>query len=68
MLLIKILEDNQINEITINQKNISYFRSVDTLSHGQCTFIKMTCGDEFVVIEPPFEQWQVDSYITPTDY
>ena len=68
MLLIKILENDQVKTVTINQKSVSYFRAIDKEGFETYTLIKMCCGDSFVVIDPPFEQWQVDAYITDQSY
>ena len=68
MIIIKILENEEKIEITINQKLISSFRPTEVENIGTCTLVRMSNRDEFVVVDPPFEQWQVDGYITDTDY
>jgi len=69
MLLVKVIENNLQKEIIINQKHISSFEPVDIDGiQTTCTRIRMSNGDSIDVISPPFEQWQVDAFITDQDY
>ena len=63
MLLVKVIENNLQKEIIINQKHIILIRV-----HVVCIRIRMSNGDSIDVISPPFEQWQVDAFITDQDY
>ena len=69
MLPVKIFENNSQKEIVINQKHISSFEPIDLPDFPhQCTKIRMSNGDEFHVVHPPFDQWQIDAYITDQNY
>ena len=68
LIIVKILENNEKKEIIINQKQISTFEPTEIPVIGICALMKMSNGDEFVVIDPPFDQWKNDAYIADPNY
>jgi len=67
MLSVTIVEDGKEIEIGVNQKHICSFRPIGPPEKLR-TEIRMSNGDIFEIIKPPYNQWQVDVYITDTNY
>ena len=68
MLYVKISDiNNQEKYITINQKQICSFAQI-TKNDTVLTEVRMSNGDIWHVIEPEYNQWFPDSFITDVNY
>jgi len=83
MLYLTILKDNKEQTITINQKQICSFHSIEIIHRNpikeisspqhsiqtiKATEVRMSNGDVWCVILPPFEDWHIDAFTTNSDY
>lgn len=71
MLYVTILKNNKEQNITLNQKQICSFHDIEIIQNKQtikATEVRMSNGDIWIVIQPPFEDWHIDAFITSSEY
>jgi len=67
MLPVKILHDNKEKQIALNLKHITSFSEI---IHNQkkMTEIRMSNGDIWIVIDPPYDHWIPDMFSNESGY
>jgi len=57
-----IVNEHETDTVILNQRHICSFKKVEL--HGkECTEVKMSNGDKWIVIEPDFQSWSIDAFI-----
>jgi hypothetical protein len=64
MIPVTIIKNNQIKDIGINENQVCSFEEIEilhpTLNIIKATEVRMSNGDQWIVINPPYEEWQID--------
>jgi hypothetical protein len=67
MILATVLHNSEKKQITINQKHVCSFEEIYD-SGIRYTEVRMSNGDVWRVIDPPFGDWLPDSFVTDKEY
>ena len=67
MIPIKVLQNNEIKNVALNQRHVCSFSPVQ-INDKTYTEVRMSNGDIWVVIEPPHNQWLIDQWVTDENY
>ena len=67
MFPVTIIRDGQEEVIVLNQKHVCSFKSL-TIDKKEITEIRMSNGDIWHVVDPPYKNWFPDSFTTSEEY
>jgi len=68
MLSVTVIDnDGKKKEITINQKHLCSFH-LKIIDQKEVTEVRMSNGDIWHVIEPPYSHWFPDTHTTSQEY